>query len=793
MPVVNEEINKLKNMKPVSLLLMLFIGFYSTAQNVGIGTNAPDASAMLDVRSTTKGMLLPQVALTASNSAAPVAAPANGLLVYNTATGGTAPNDVTPGLYIWNTGSSSWNKVFSSQESLWSRMSDGAPATNFADDIYRVQRVSIGGPGAIANNARLQVDIGSSAFNLGFLVSGTFNNAAVVPNMGTGSRMFYYPGKAAFRAGTVTGSQWDDLLTGKYSAALGRNTIASGQSSFAGGDSSVASGDFSSAIGYKTKTSASRAIAMGDSAVASGASSVSIGFMTTSGGQWSTALGASTSATGTASTALGNSSIASGNSSTAIGVSTFATGAYSTAAGYGSVASGQYSTALGYVTTAAGLYSTSLGTGTIATGVSSTSTGSNTYAKAYGSFVLGRYNDSVATADPLNWNNNDPLLIVGNGSSDIARHNAMVLYKNGVLVLKNQTTVSVDAPAFVAPVNGEGTRMMWLPEKSAFRVGTVTDGRWDAASIGVYSFSAGRATLASNNAAIALGDSATATGFSSVAIGNRVIASNIYATAVGNGTTASGQNSTALGNGTIASGQNSTAMGTVTIASGTHSISTGQSTIASGQTSAAMNFNTRAIGTSSFATGSNSRAPGFISFSAGEATVSRPYASLAIGRYNDSVISSNQTTWIDTDPLLMLGNGTSDLARNNAMVVYKNGNTDIDGFTRLGDSTATVNVPRIKVKKIVGYNTPSSAAPNTWTFIPHGIANPAKILSMSVIVTSGSFQFLPHSPDAGYLFTVNTDPTGGGVGQSIAVGVKSLAQSGNVMNMPIKVFITYEE
>lgn len=48
------------------------------AQNVGIGTNNPHASAMLDVSSTNKGLRLPRVSDTTK-----VAAPAEGLLVYD--------------------------------------------------------------------------------------------------------------------------------------------------------------------------------------------------------------------------------------------------------------------------------------------------------------------------------------------------------------------------------------------------------------------------------------------------------------------------------------------------------------------------------------------------------------------------------------------------------------------------------------------------------------------------------------------------------------------------------------
>ena len=83
-------------------LLSVQTGF---TQNVGISASngfVPDASAGLDVSYANKGLLMPRVALTATNAAAPITSPAISLLVYNTATAGTSPNNVTPGYYYWN-------------------------------------------------------------------------------------------------------------------------------------------------------------------------------------------------------------------------------------------------------------------------------------------------------------------------------------------------------------------------------------------------------------------------------------------------------------------------------------------------------------------------------------------------------------------------------------------------------------------------------------------------------------------------------------------------------------------
>lgn len=144
----------------------------------------------------------------------------------------------------------------------------------------------------------------------------------------------------------------------------------------------------------------------------------------------------------------------------------------------------------------------------------------------------------------------------------------------------------------------------------------------------------------------------------------------------------------------------------------------------------------------------------------------------------------------ESDGIFIVGNGNTESTRHNAMVVYNFGDVDLNGYVRLGNFAD--GAPRIKTKKITGFNTPTTAAPNTYTFVPHGLAQ-AKILSISVLVNiAGNYDILPHSPDNGNIYTVNTDPSGGG-SPSIAIGVKSVAQSGNVMGRPIKIFITYEE
>jgi hypothetical protein len=69
------------------------------------------------------------------------------------------------------------------------------------------------------------------------------------------------------------------------------------------------------------------------------------------------------------------------------------------------------------------------------------------------------------------------------------------------------------------PVSGPGSRMMWYPQKHAFRVGGVSDAQWNEENIGVFSFASGINVIAKGSFSAALGNETTAHGFASLAIG----------------------------------------------------------------------------------------------------------------------------------------------------------------------------------------------------------------------------------------------------------------------------------
>ncbi|CAN1506319.1 hypothetical protein MCEGE10_00656 [Flavobacteriaceae bacterium] len=103
-----------------SILLTLLLLPIALMAQVGIGTTIPNESAKLDVTSTSQGFLPPRVALTATsdattikNAAGTSITPATGLFVYNTATAGTSPSNVTPGIYYYD--GSKWQRIINQQ------------------------------------------------------------------------------------------------------------------------------------------------------------------------------------------------------------------------------------------------------------------------------------------------------------------------------------------------------------------------------------------------------------------------------------------------------------------------------------------------------------------------------------------------------------------------------------------------------------------------------------------------------------------------------------------------------
>lgn len=117
-----------------TLAMIVGVLTVANAQNVGIGTSTPNASAKLHIVDANRGLLIPNVALTnVTNGLTPVASPATGLLVWNTnaaVTGGAGT-----GYYYWD--GTQWVRLLTTPSTDWSILGNTGtnPATNFLGTI----------------------------------------------------------------------------------------------------------------------------------------------------------------------------------------------------------------------------------------------------------------------------------------------------------------------------------------------------------------------------------------------------------------------------------------------------------------------------------------------------------------------------------------------------------------------------------------------------------------------------------------------------------------------------------
>jgi hypothetical protein len=81
------------------IVATLFVGLANAQVKIGANPTTINSSSILEIESSNKGFLMPRVALTATNTAGPLAAHVAGMIIYNTATAGTSPNNVVPGVY----------------------------------------------------------------------------------------------------------------------------------------------------------------------------------------------------------------------------------------------------------------------------------------------------------------------------------------------------------------------------------------------------------------------------------------------------------------------------------------------------------------------------------------------------------------------------------------------------------------------------------------------------------------------------------------------------------------------
>ncbi|MEP7230413.1 MAG: tail fiber domain-containing protein [Ginsengibacter sp.] len=191
------------------------------AQSVGINTSSPDVSAMLEVQSNTKGILIPRTS-TASRLA--IANPAKGLMIY----------DTTKSSFFFYNGSA-WNEI-SESNTVWNVSGNGNtnPANDFIGTIdntplnFRVNNQPAGSidPGIFNTSLGLQALAapGSGGQNTAVGYQSLFSNTTGVRNAAFGCQSLSV--NTTGSSNTVAGYQALYVnSTGSSNVALGTNAL----------------------------------------------------------------------------------------------------------------------------------------------------------------------------------------------------------------------------------------------------------------------------------------------------------------------------------------------------------------------------------------------------------------------------------------------------------------------------------------------------------------------------------------------------------------------------------------
>lgn len=365
-----------------------------------------------------------------------------------------------------------------------------------------------------------------------------------------------------------------------------------------------------------------------------------------------------------------------GVNSVAVGTNTTAEGHSSFAEGYGTIAEGNYSHVEGYENSADGVAAHAEGNDTYAEGDYSHAEGKGTHAShdaahaegnstvASGQFSHAEGNGTIANHKSQHvqgeWNIADPSTnaansrgtyahIIGNGTSDEARSNALTVKWNG------------DFWTAGSFANGNATNEAAYSFASGY----------DATARGAYSHAEGLSVLAEGEASHAEGQETEASGLTSHAEGGGTTASGAVSHAEGYMTTASGDYSHAEGAEAEASGAFSHAEGGGTTASGTFSHAEGSGTLASGDGSHAGGYETAANGLRSFTHGLSLTAEGT--------------NQAVFGKYNAP----------NTTDIFQIGGGFSDTDRFNAFSITASGVAKIKSSLNIGgaeDNTGLTNL-----------------------------------------------------------------------------------------------------
>ena len=113
--------------------------------------------------------------------------------------------------------------------------------------------------------------------NDGLYVTGNLGQGNSLGLSGSGTKMFFYPKKSAFRVGSVNANYWDEDSLGIYSFSAGFDTKAFGSASAAIGVGNTAKGNASIALGAYSEAIGDNSISIGDNTISQAFSSAVFG------------------------------------------------------------------------------------------------------------------------------------------------------------------------------------------------------------------------------------------------------------------------------------------------------------------------------------------------------------------------------------------------------------------------------------------------------------------------------------------------------------------------------------
>lgn len=322
----------MKLLQPFLWLFFLCITVQEVNAQVGINTETPNASAVLDIvsKNNDKGLLIPRIPLLSTTDISTIPSPATSLIVYNT----TNNASITKGFYYWD--SSKWLRITDKTERLFYGTS--APVVSGSDlagDIY-INKTS--GELFVFNGTNWVNATPSS----GWLLTGNSGTSPSTHFLGTIDDK-----DLVFK---INNTEAGRLSVYEFSAAYGLNATAAYKSVSVGNNAGNAQTE-AVAVGESAK-SQFQSVSIGSSAQNSGTESVAVGASASSAFQ-AVAVGKSALATQNGTVAIGQNARANVNQNAiSIGQNSTASGQNSTAIGQGATASATNATAVGYNTTA---------------------------------------------------------------------------------------------------------------------------------------------------------------------------------------------------------------------------------------------------------------------------------------------------------------------------------------------------------------------------------------------------------------------------------------------------------